>query len=281
MEKIIHISVLLFGFILTGWSQNQNSQDGLKIICKYDRTDEIEERGRQHNVVEVKNGKMIGYVNHRCCVVDSVDNIIIPDHYDTIDQLGHLFIACQGKKYNLFDKKGNIILKGYESIFGKDSIIVIENDRNKWGVCDLEGKILLPCEYSDIYTGLNSHIIIKNNKWGVADHSGKIIIPVEYELIYDLSEDFYVVMKNDLMGIIDRNNQLVLDFKYAYITSLQNNTATTCECEKVVILENKSKIEKYKKKGYVVLNEVGSPKTLCKSPEYKQLKLENGLINIY
>ena len=126
MKKLFFVSVLLFGFVLTAQSQNQDSSvDGLKIICKYDRADVVEKRKKQHNVVEVKNGEMImdfkyAYIKFltkdkvECCECEDLIQAenkkevqkYIEKGYLLLEDPTRLMVLCKNPKYAQVEIEG-------------------------------------------------------------------------------------------------------------------------------------------------------------------------------
>ena len=63
---------------------------------------------------------------------------------------------------------------------------------NKYGLINMEGVEVLPCEYDEISSmkGLeNTLLILKDGNYGVANEEGKVIIPTNYKEIQNLGKE--------------------------------------------------------------------------------------------
>jgi hypothetical protein len=79
----------------------------------------------------------------------------------------------------------------------------------KKGLIDLNGKIILPIEYDEIYCYLEWMIVQKNGKWGLMNYAGDILIPIE--------NDSYNNGYNDFTKVIYFLKDTV--YSHAYITA--------------------------------------------------------------
>ncbi len=86
----------------------------------------------------------------------------------------------------------------------------------KWGLVNLQGKIILPFEYEEIATGGGSDytnmyptwtqkknayaLVKKGGKWGMVDPSGKLLLTCKYSEIGDLEMDNYVSIQDASSG---------------------------------------------------------------------------------
>ncbi len=82
----------------------------------------------------------------------------------------------------------------------------------KWGLVNLQGKIILPFEYEEISAGggsdlsnmfpswtqsKNAYIMVKKGgKWGMVDTSGKSLLPCKYSMIGDVEMDYYMPIQD-------------------------------------------------------------------------------------
>ena len=100
----------------------------------------------------------------------------------------------------------------------------------KYGIIDINGNELLPCEYDDLYSLKNtdnSIIIEKDEKKGLVDSTGKKVIDTIYKDILPLGDDYklgYIVVdENNNYGVVDCNNQEVLEPQYEDIKSMTDD----------------------------------------------------------
>lgn len=96
----------------------------------------------------------------------------------------------------------------------------------KWGFCDLEGKIMIEPQFESVEEfeqGLA--LVIKDGKVGYIDKAAKSIIPFQYEDGESFQNGLAIVGEGDFYGMINRANEVVLPMKYDYIGSFNNDLA--------------------------------------------------------
>lgn len=141
--------------------------------------------------------------------------------------------ALNSKNKEIFTDYENVEpIANYDSnnriSYEQNAIKVQKN--GKYGMLDIDGKEILPCEYDSLYSlkGTdNSILVVKDGKVGLVDSTGKKIIEPQYKEIRGLGTDYklgYIVITDDNQyGIVDCNNQPVLDTKYQDIKSIAEN----------------------------------------------------------
>lgn len=143
-------------------------------------------------------------------------------------------ILNNNDKYGLIDSNGKIILETkYDHIF-EDSFGYLVEQNNKWGLFS-SGKFLIEPKYIDMPQYIdNLGLIVKNiqNKYGVVDINDKIIIPFIYDFIGNKfnvdtkiggwNNKYISCVKNNKFGIVDYNNNIIYDFKFDRVTILDD-----------------------------------------------------------
>ena len=131
--------------------------------------------------------------------------------------------------YDLKDENGNIRSTQQFSSIGSfnDNISIVTDNGYNYGAIDIEGKIIIPTEYS--YLAYNpddkTYLFTKDDKFGVLDNSGKIIIPNKYDYItYFNKEGNAIVTEGDKYGIINNKNKIIVPVKYPSITDLNGDS---------------------------------------------------------
>lgn len=168
-------------------------------------------------------------------------------------------IGQNGTHEGIYNQQRQIIPCEYEDIilpsdvFGhKDVIVLRKNDL--YGLTDLEGKLLLACEYSkiDVIDSLGLAIVSKggqrnkanywsnpfNAKWGIVDIKGQQIVPCEYDYIGKCSERIFLCNKGcviseetpfkpegGLYGYLDIKGNLLFPCKYTEATDFEDGIA--------------------------------------------------------
>lgn len=159
--------------------------------------------------------------------------IVIPDKtkdvficiYNVNEETG----TYQTKAIN---SKDETILTGYEQIEALDNIdknsnvwyeenVLRVKKNGRYGLIDLNGKVLLPAEYDDITVleGIeNSLIIKKDGNVGLVNDTGSIIIDVNYKEIKGLGDtykDGYITIdEQGKYGLISATKKQILEGKY-------------------------------------------------------------------
>ena len=159
--------------------------------------------------------------------------IVIPDQtkdvflctYDINDETGTY-------KTKALNKNNEEIFTQYEQIqaienidendniwYEKNVLKVMQN--GKYGLIDLNGKQLLPCEYDNINVieGIeNSLLIEKDGQIGLANNTGSILIDVAYSEIKNLGttyKDGYITIDSQgKYGVVSVTKQQILENKY-------------------------------------------------------------------
>ena len=111
----------------------------------------------------------------------------------------------------------------------EESCLKVQSE-GKYGLINLDGTLILPCEYDSIapIAGIrNSLIIKKEGKTGLADTNGKIIVPAEYAEVSALTSNYQngYIVKNaeNKFGIIGSDGSTVLECVYAGIKNATDN----------------------------------------------------------
>ena len=218
------------------------------------------------------------YSNDKWGVIDNNAKIIIEPTYSEMitipDNNKDVFICTENVDYEndtyttkVLDSKNKQIMSEYSKIqaienFDKynnlwyeANVLKFQKDE-KYGLINLEGKILLDAEYDDIYSlkGVeNSIIIVKDTKMGLVDNKGKEVIPVEYSEIESLGENtnLYIVKDEENYGIYKKT-----EMKYQEIKAL-NSKNIYC------VKENNK---------YMVINDEGEELIDFKFDDIKQIK---------
>lgn len=82
------------------------------------------------------------------------------------------------------------------------------------GRIDLNGKVIIPLEYSSPYWFMEGLAAVRKGKWGFIDTAGKIIIPFDYDQVKSFSEGVASVKRKKKWGVIDKSNNVIIPFEY-------------------------------------------------------------------
>ena len=141
--------------------------------------------------------------------------------------------ALNSKNEEIFTEYSNIEALANNdinnNIWYEDNCLKVQKD-GKYGLINLDGKVLLEPQYEDIAAldGVkNSLKIKKDGKIGIADKDGKIIIEPKYLDITNLGKDnksgFIVKDQNEKYGVIDYSANKVLESKYNSVEKISGD----------------------------------------------------------
>ena len=121
-----------------------------------------------------------------------------------------------------FDKKNNL---WYE-----DNVLKVEKN-SKFGLIDLTGKQIIPCEYDDItvVTGVKNSIKVqKDDKYGLVTTEGTMIIEPTCSDILNLGDDYkdgYIIADDDnKYGVVDYTGTKILEPKFEKIEQIEGKS---------------------------------------------------------
>lgn len=144
-----------------------------------------------------------------------------------------------GKAYthkNLYSPEADYWWNWFSEVSTDGTLWVTRTDKNgnrKWGLVDIDGKIIQPFEYETAVTNEWTRakkgfaMVKKNGKWGIVDTKGKILVPCKYWNI-DESGDYFIVaddtMGSALYGLYNKSGKMLVKCSYC---SLSSNIAGT------------------------------------------------------
>jgi len=148
----------------------------------------------------VQNDKKKGYVN-------SSNQIVVPLRYEKLPEiLKAKNLVGDGTYLWYVNEKFEIISPKYQALDREGNVIFFKLN-GKWGVMDLEEKIVVPNVYTSIEYGpriktnpdFKCYYVVKNGKYGLISLTNEIIVPFEYEclcgLAYYAPETYYIEFK--------------------------------------------------------------------------------------
>ncbi len=187
-------------------------------------------------------------------LVDKSGRSVSAKYDDIIPCSEHYFIATNGKKKGLLNKRGKLVFdtifdgigtsdekiftsissgarKYYDSrykeiripvalnIYGFRNGLGVVKNKGKLGFINAKGRLIVPIIYdnfSPVYDNSDVFIVYKDNKCGVIDRNGKTILPCQYKDIQGFRNG-YIVRTAEKTGVIDDNGKLIIPEEYEYI----------------------------------------------------------------
>lgn len=248
------------GKIIVNIEYNQISVDGYY-------TDENQYKYAGYIVLnKTQEGYRYGYIN-------SKGKVILETQYNELSRIDDIednenvyLIGAKNGQYGVIKNKKDLIPNEYQSIRydSTNHVLVVEKSK-KYGISNLEGKLIVPVEYDQIditgiylYAQNNQGITVYNNngteanidtniailntsndryririnsqngtKYGVIGSDGKQIIKEKYNYIEYLFDDYFIVSSdNGKLGIIDNKENRKVEIKYDSIQKIYGTSVT-------------------------------------------------------
>lgn len=138
-------------------------------------------------------------------------------------------------KYGLCDADGKEILPvKYDMIYLIDGYIKVKLNQ-KCGIFDKKGNQLVSFRYDDVsWHQLDEYgyATVKNDKKkGIINSSGEELIPCIYEdiAVYNIKDGVFRAQKGGQVGAIDLKNNIIVPFEYGDVRAYQFKDANYCE----------------------------------------------------
>lgn len=192
------------------------------------------------------------YTNGKWGVINSKGETVLEPSYDEMvlvpNKEKKVYICTYDVDYNTGTYKSKAVNEKNENLYtqyekieclqnsDENNNLVIEQNilkvskDGKYGIINIDGSELLPCEYDEIYMlkGVkNSIITVRGGKQGLVDTKGNIIISNEYKTIKNLTskyENGYIVQNSDgQFGVIGYNKKQLLECKYDEIKNIYSD----------------------------------------------------------
>lgn len=193
-----------------------------------------------------------------------------------------LFIYGLNGYYGLMDTDGKVILANtfnYIGTFKNGSSVVKQN--GKFGLINLQGNFLLPCEYDSLVQDSSSKLIrIKGKeihdyghtkvvvsqipKWGLTDSLGKTVLEIKHPEIQAPSNEMYPIKRGDYWGFYNHETDQIIPFQFTKINQHFTHNLALVTKENVQLLINKNG-EIVNKHHYDSLKIIAENTILCKS----------------
>ncbi len=233
------------------WTENETNQKmGLHVDNEnvmpfaYDRISSTVGRNR----IFLERNKTWNYLNSK--------NEIIEYNFDDVDYMLMANNAIMKRikkegKYGFFNTKTETIVIPMEydnaesffyiypqsSSFGEDVQPLAgyaKVERNgKWGIIDMEGKMLVPVIYDQIDNFSEGYAkVTLNGKNGYVSTDAKVILPIEFEQAGNFKNGQAEVKKNGKWGMINHKGEEIIPIKYDQIRFTNN--------ENIIIIAEKT-----------------------------------------
>lgn len=212
------------------------------------------------------------YQNDKWGVIDEDGNIVIDPSYGEMitipNSKNDVFLCIYDVNYETGEYKTKALNSKNQEIFTQyEQIEAIQNidetnqlwyennvlkvkQNGKYGLINLTGKELLPCEYEEIMAveGIqNTFKVKKEGKYGVVNQEGTKLVETQYKDIQRLGKDnkagFVVQAEDGKYGIVDYSQTQIIEAKYDKIETIYGNDYYVVEKDGKQILVKKDGIE--------------------------------------
>lgn len=148
--------------------------EGVKLEPTYDsilnveNTKIFEARNNETGDLDIYNSKLEKVATVNGGVVEKLDNNYV--------------VVYSNSQMLYFDKEGKAVSN--TEVYPNNEIYSVQSEEGKWGFCDKDGNIVVPCEY-DIVSELNEYgfsAINKDGKWGAINSKGEVVLEANYDI---------------------------------------------------------------------------------------------------
>lgn len=166
-----------------------------------------------------KKNKQYGYS-------DSAGNVKITHQYDTLTAWHDGMTAMRYKgKWGYLNKREKLTVQPYYSVafpFYKDAALV--SDGKRWSFINKEGKAVNSLNFDSLtQTPSGRWYVYSKGKMGLCDTNGKELLPPSFELLFDSGSDLIVYKSEHLYGLILKERTIVCKPIYDYFLFDETN----------------------------------------------------------
>ena len=173
-------------------------------------------------------------------IVDTANKQVLETKYDKVEKIykNDYYVVTENGKQEVVKKDGNIVLSGnydkIEAILQNPENGIIYKQKEKYGIMNLSGDVVIKPEYEKLKEGASGSIIAKkDSKYGIIDLQGNQKVEFKYQnLSYNEKADLYIAEDDQYENeILDSNYQvkqtgylIELNTDKGYMELNQNNS---------------------------------------------------------
>ena len=219
------------------------------------------------------NGYKFGYATYN-------GKVVLEPIYNEVNRITEIeddknvyLLSSTNGKYGLTKNEKQIIENEYEDIvYDKTSNLLIVNKDEIKGVYNIEGKIIIPIDYTSITIGGDYINAIKNETRVIFDISGqKLDTDITSHL--KVSDNYSIIIdKDNNYNIVDNLNNKLLNDKYVYIEFFKDNLFIATQENRTGVIDANGKI--------IVPLKYGTVQKIEKVDLLEAAEIENGKIDL-
>lgn len=194
-------------------------------------------------------GYRYGYINNKGKKLLETEYNQLNRVIDINDNENSYIIASKNGRFGTFKNEDQLITNEYQSIeYDEGNNIFTIAMNKKYGVANIDGKIIVPAEYNQIdITGI--YIYAKNDQGTtVYDTSGnQANIDTDIAILNTSNEKYKIRINNKngtKYGVIGKNGEQIIDEKYTYVEYLYDNYFIASDANsKLGIIDDKNNVK--------------------------------------
>lgn len=177
---------------------------------------------------KTEEGYRYGYINYKGEIIEDVQYNELSRNTD-IDDKDNVYIICaKNGQYGVTKNSKKILENEYQTIsFDKTNNLFVIEKSKKYGISDLNGKIIVPVEYKQIdITGI---YLYAQNEQGVTvynNEGNQVNIDTNIAILNTDNEKYRIRINSEngtKYGIIGKDGRQIIDEKYNYIEYLYDD----------------------------------------------------------
>ncbi len=194
-------------------------------------------------------GYRYGYINNKGKKLLETEYNQLNRVIDINDNENSYIIASKNGRFGTFKNEDQLIPNEYQSIeYDEGNNIFTIAMNKKYGVANIDGKIIVPAEYNQIdITGI--YIYAKNDQGTtIYDTSGnQANIDTDIAILNTSNEKYKIRINNKngtKYGVIGKNGEQIIDEKYTYVEYLYDNYFIASDANsKLGIIDDKNNVK--------------------------------------
>ena len=172
-----------------------------------------------------KNGKALVSLSNKWMYINMRGEVLQKLNYQNVEKVGSKLLAFkENDLYGFMTTGGELIHNPQFSYYYQSTddeynnlgLIKIQKNKNRYGLMDLEGKIIAPPIYQEINPFSDGLARVKYNEaFGCIDSNGKVVIPIQYQYMAEkFSEGYIRYYQGGFEGFFDTKGKIAIEPKY-------------------------------------------------------------------
>lgn len=198
---------------------------------------------------KTNEGYRYGYIDYNGEILEEIQYNELSRVTDIEDNENVYILCAKNGQYGITKNGKELIQNEYQSInFSKINNLFLIEKNKKYGITDLNGKIIVPVEYKQIDT-LGIYLYANNEQGTTVYNSEGNEVNIDANIgILDTANDKYRIRinteENAKYGVIGKDGKQIIEEKYNYIEYLYDNYfIVSNENSKLGIIDDKDNIK--------------------------------------